>query len=671
APRAKPVRGGSPVIQPLACSTAAALSAGASGSPENRVVALRSLTSPHSISTVSASSAAADHTATPNFTLPRSEASADSACAVLPPGRPAQRARNEASNAGRSSGAPPMISTGAPAVSASDPPHSHTMRRVTPSGVASRRVHNSGQACTRPGPMRSRKSARSRASFGVVVIMPLSRMTSRSRNSVAACIWSMAPPTCRAKAIAARTPAMSVPSPAITGIRLAPRSRAASPVAAASVTGLPRIQASVMSSSLVLLVVFDIGEALVLRGRAFQRAAGLAGLPVHDVLDLPRQFEILVGDALGGVILQPHLDPGIGCGDVGMVPRCLGEMADGVDHHQRAFPAMRAIFAADPAALVKPMRQLVCKPRLDFVLGVCAFLDRFGCHVKHLSSTAVDVPELPSRRNCRSLVTESIWKNPVPTRTLRSASLMTGPSSVTVTVPARLHFGFLDLNGGLGRRFGSIGLAVSDLRTRIVVSPAAEVAVTGPEAERARLYVERLRELLMLRGGCRVRVDAAAPSHAGLGSGTQLALAIAAGLRRLHGLPFDMRGDAIRLGRGGRSGIGIGLFDSGGVVVDGGRGASTDAAPIVSRMPFPEAWRIVLVLDPARIGVHGDDESAAFARLPPFAAVDAAHICRVVLMQALPALAESDLQNFAAAINEMQRLLGAYFAPLQGGHAFS
>ncbi len=25
--------------------------------------------------------------------------------------------------------------------------------------------------------------------------------------------------------------------------------------------------------------------------------------------------------------------------------------------------------------------------------------------------------------------------------------------------PARLHLGFLDLNGGLGRRFGSLGLA--------------------------------------------------------------------------------------------------------------------------------------------------------------------------------------------------------------------
>jgi beta-RFAP synthase len=132
-----------------------------------------------------------------------------------------------------------------------------------------------------------------------------------------------------------------------------------------------------------------------------------------------------------------------------------------------------------------------------------------------------------------------------------------------------------------------------------------------------------------------------------------------------------VRGDAIRLGRGHRSGIGIGLFDRGGVITDGGRGALTDAAPVISHMPFPEDWRIVLVLDPARTGVHGEDESAAFERLPPFAAADAAHICRIVLMQALPALAESDLSHFAAAINEMQRFLGAYFAPLQGGHAFS
>jgi len=62
---------------------------------------------------------------------------------------------------------------------------------------------------------------------------------------------------------------------------------------------------------------------------------------------------------------------------------------------------------------------------------------------------------------------------------------------------------------------------------------------------------------------------------------------------------------------------------------------------------------------------------AAFAHLPPFAAADAAHICRLVLMQALPALAEADLKSFAAAIKEMQTVLGAYFAPLQGSHPFA
>jgi beta-RFAP synthase len=248
---------------------------------------------------------------------------------------------------------------------------------------------------------------------------------------------------------------------------------------------------------------------------------------------------------------------------------------------------------------------------------------------------------------------------------------MNGPHRVVVTVPARLHFGFLDLNGGLGRQFGSIGLAISDLRTRIALSRAREITVSGPDSERARRYVERLCGALGIASGIRLHIEEIVPAHAGLGSGTQLALAVAAGVRRLHGLPLDVRGDAILLGRGGRSGIGIGLFDDGGLVVDGGRGALTDAAPIVSRMTFPEDWRIVLVLDHSRTGVHGDDESAAFARLPSFPAPHAAHICRVVLMQALPALAERDLASFATAISDIQRFLGSHFAPLQGGHPFS
>ena len=246
-----------------------------------------------------------------------------------------------------------------------------------------------------------------------------------------------------------------------------------------------------------------------------------------------------------------------------------------------------------------------------------------------------------------------------------------GSNSVTVTAPARLHLGFLDLHGGLGRTFGSIGLAVSDFRTRVTVSKARRLYVSGPDSERARRYLERLQTLLSLDGAHHVQIAEAIPEHAGLGSGTQLALALAAAVRTLHDMPLDLRGDAHSLGRGRRSGVGIGLFRSGGVVVDGGCNDTTRAAPIISRIPFPDEWRIVLVLDRKRGGVHGEEEAAAFAHLPAFAAADAAHICRLVLMQALPALAEADLKSFAAAIKEMQTILGAYFAPLQGSHPFA
>ena len=140
---------------------------------------------------------------------------------------------------------------------------------------------------------------------------------------------------------------------------------------------------------------------------------------------------------------------------------------------------------------------------------------------------------------------------------------------------------------------------------------------------------------------------------------------------RLHDLPPDLCGDAIRLGRGGRSGIGIGVFDRGGLILDAGRGRAATPPPIISRLRFPEQWRVVLVLDPSRSGVHGPEEGAALAMLAPFPEREAAHLCRLVLMQALPAVAEGDLASFGAAIRELQSRVGDYFAPIQGGGRFT
>ena len=245
------------------------------------------------------------------------------------------------------------------------------------------------------------------------------------------------------------------------------------------------------------------------------------------------------------------------------------------------------------------------------------------------------------------------------------------PSGVAVTVGARLHLGFLDLNGELGRRFGSVGLGISGLRGNLTLRRARMTRVEGPDSSRAGRYLVAMQRHLGLTGSHHLTVAEAIPPHAGLGSGTQLALAVAAAVRRLHGLALDTPGDALHLDRGARSGIGVGLFETGGFIVDAGRASSTAMPPIVSRLDFPEEWRVIVVLDPLHQGLHGEPERAAFRELRPMSAGDSAHICRLLLMQGLPALAERDIQRFGAAIAQMQEMLGDYFAPAQGGQRFT
>jgi beta-RFAP synthase len=247
--------------------------------------------------------------------------------------------------------------------------------------------------------------------------------------------------------------------------------------------------------------------------------------------------------------------------------------------------------------------------------------------------------------------------------------LRPGPTSVEVAVPARLHLGFLDLEGGLGRRFGSIGLALDGIETRLVATSAAAITATGPCSERALAFALKIAEALGIAGGAGITILEAIPEHAGLGSGTQLGLAAGTAIARLHRHETTARAIAMMLGRGERSGIGIGAFEQGGVLVDGGRRTDADGepAPIVSRMEFPELWRVLLIFDEAATGLHGEAEIDAFRSLPRFPPERAAHLCRLVLMAVLPALAERNLAAFGAGVAEIQNTVGDYFAPVQGG----
>jgi beta-RFAP synthase len=139
----------------------------------------------------------------------------------------------------------------------------------------------------------------------------------------------------------------------------------------------------------------------------------------------------------------------------------------------------------------------------------------------------------------------------------------------------------------------------------------------------------------------------------------------------LHGLALRPREDADVLGRGTRSGVGVSLFEHGGLVLDGGRGSMPPPPPLLSRLPIPDSWRVLLLLDPAHNGLSGPDESAAFGALPPMSETVSGELCRVAVMQILPAAAETDLARFGAGLTRMQEIVGDHFAPTQGGRVAS
>ena len=245
---------------------------------------------------------------------------------------------------------------------------------------------------------------------------------------------------------------------------------------------------------------------------------------------------------------------------------------------------------------------------------------------------------------------------------------MSGRDSIFVEASARLHFGVLDLRGSLGRRFGGLGAAVPQPSLLLEVSPAARITAEGQDGERAAEFARRFLTYHGISGGARLRVHRAIPAHSGLGSGTQLGLAVARALAELNGLPQDPGELARAVSRGERSAIGIWTFARGGFIVEGGRRVGAEEiAPLLVRVPIPQEWRCVVAVPRGDPGLSGEAEAAAFRRLPPPPEPEAERVAHVVLMQLLPALVEYDLAGFGAALTTIQRITGAWFAPEQGG----
>jgi beta-ribofuranosylaminobenzene 5'-phosphate synthase len=247
-----------------------------------------------------------------------------------------------------------------------------------------------------------------------------------------------------------------------------------------------------------------------------------------------------------------------------------------------------------------------------------------------------------------------------------------GKMKVYVKTPARLHFGLIDLNGNLGRLFGGLGLAIDAPNVILEAEPSQQLTVTGENAPRVEALAKRFLQAYHIQGNAKIHVKEVIPDHIGLGSGTQLSLAVAVALAKLFNQKASIQELSLTMGRAQRTGVGTAVFEQGGFVVDGGKLTQAlpnvpNFPPLIFRQAFPENWRLIVGVPSVKKGLADEEEKSAFKQLPTMSAEEAGKACRVIVMKMLPAIKDQDIQSFGEALTAIQAAVGDNFADVQGG----
>jgi len=250
-----------------------------------------------------------------------------------------------------------------------------------------------------------------------------------------------------------------------------------------------------------------------------------------------------------------------------------------------------------------------------------------------------------------------------------------------IKTPSRLHLTLIDLNGSLGRIDGGVGLTLKEPRLVLEMNPGTSGIqiefknsqkltsnLTEDYEDKIRTSAHRMMEHLNMDDEFSFKVHETYPSHSGLGSGTQLSLAVGKLLSDFDGQKMAAPEIANIVGRGGTSGIGVASFDKGGFIIDGGHhhgekpeflpssASNASPPPILARYNFPEEWKVVLVIPYIDKSVSGEKEVNIFQKYCPIDIQEVQRLSHLLLMKMMPAVLEKDLDAFGNSVNSIQEV---------------
>lgn len=240
-----------------------------------------------------------------------------------------------------------------------------------------------------------------------------------------------------------------------------------------------------------------------------------------------------------------------------------------------------------------------------------------------------------------------------------------------ISTPSRLHFTLIDMNGEIGRMDGGLGLSIQHPGVSFDFGPQDRTVVRGGVPKEQELVLAEIAAgsaILDVEPNIEIAIRRMIPPHQGLGSGTQIRLAVLSALNQRFGLNRSPSELAAISTRGGTSGIGTSAFGCGGLLLDGGHSTgvqkkafapsrfATEAGqpPLLLRTDFPATWGVVLFTPSRHRGLSGRDELDFMLANTPIPLDEVQSTSHIILMLLLPALREVDLGTFGSGVSALQ-----------------
>ncbi len=233
---------------------------------------------------------------------------------------------------------------------------------------------------------------------------------------------------------------------------------------------------------------------------------------------------------------------------------------------------------------------------------------------------------------------------------------------IRVTSPARIHLGFLETDENSFRKFGSLGLAISNFENIFKIESSTKNIVVSEDSKLKKdiMRITKSFEKFKKIKKCKITVLKKIPAHIGLGSGTQQNLTVGHLLSEFNNLNLSVRKISEWLNRGKRSGIGVETFKNGGFIIDSGKKSKSLPLTIFSTK-WPEEWKIILITTSKKKGLFGEDENKVFKNLKKNRQSYAEENCYATLMKIIPGILEKDFFSFSAGIQIVQNNMSNFF----------